>query len=122
VLNEVSPPSLHGLERGLAGLEPAERARVQVVPGPAGEASGVAEGADVVIVDPPRKGLEAALRDALRDRPPVRLLYVSCSRESLQEDVAAVTAAGSLRLTGLTAFNLMPFTDHVETVARLERT
>jgi 23S rRNA (uracil1939-C5)-methyltransferase len=94
---------------------------VQVVPGPAGQARDIGVGADVVVVDPPRKGLEATLREALRDQPPQRLLYVSCSRESLQEDVAALTAAGALRLTGLTAFNLMPFTDHVETVARLER-
>lgn len=121
VLNEVSAASLEGLERGLGDLQPGERARVQVVPGPAGQARDIGVGADVVVVDPPRKGLEATLREALRDQPPQRLLYVSCSRESLQEDVAALTAAGALRLTGLTAFNLMPFTDHVETVARLER-
>jgi 23S rRNA (uracil1939-C5)-methyltransferase len=120
VLNEVSPPSLQGLERGLADLEAADRARVRVVPGPAGDAHGIVEGADVVIVDPPRKGLEVALRDALRDHPPERLLYVSCSRESLQEDLAALIATGSLQLTGLKAFNLIPFTKHIETVARLE--
>ncbi len=122
VLNEVSPASLLGLERGLAELNPEERSRVKVVPGPAGDARGAAEGADVVIVDPPRKGLEGALRDALRDCPPERVFYVSCSHESLQQDLAALTSTHSLRLTGLTAFNLIPFTTHVETVARLERT
>jgi 23S rRNA (uracil1939-C5)-methyltransferase len=122
VLNEVSPASLQGLERGLADLDLAERSRVKVVPGPAGQACGIAAGADVVIVDPPRKGLEGALRDALRDHPPECLLYVSCSHESLQQDLAVLTSADSLRLTELTAFNLIPFTTHVETVARLERT
>jgi len=122
VLNEVSEASLQGLQRGLADLDMAERSRVKVVPGPAGQAYGIAEGADVVIVDPPRKGLERALRDALRDCPPERLLYVSCLHESLQQDLAALTSANSLRLTGLTAFNMIPFTTHVETVAQLERT
>lgn len=122
VLNEVSPASLQGLERGLADLTLEERLRVKVVPGSAGQACGSAEGADVVIVDPPRKGLEIALRDALRDNPPARLLYVSCSHESLQRDLTALTSTDSLRLRGLTAFNLIPFTTHVEAVARLERT
>jgi hypothetical protein len=31
-----------------------------------------------------------------------------------------LTSRGKLKLVGLTAFNLMPFTDHVETVARFE--
>lgn len=121
VLNEVSPASLEGLDRGVAGLEPTERSRVQVVPGPAGQVCGIAQGADVVLVDPPRKGLESALRMALRESPPQRVLYVSCSRESLREDLAILTATGSLKLTGLRAFNLIPFTEHVETVASLER-
>ena len=37
------------------------------------------------------------------------------------EDTARLTSGGKLRLSGLTAFNLMPFTEHVETVARFER-
>ncbi len=55
-------------------------------------------------------------------RPPERFLYVSCALESLRSDAARLTASGSLRLGALTAFNLMPFTEHVETVARFERT
>jgi hypothetical protein len=37
------------------------------------------------------------------------------------KDVAELLSGGRLRLAELTAFNLMPFTDHVETVASFQR-
>jgi 23S rRNA (uracil1939-C5)-methyltransferase len=81
----------------------------------------MADDVDVVIADPPRKGLDPELRSALVEAPPTRFLYVSCGLESFLADTASLTAAGKLRLTGLTAFNLLPYTDHVETVGRFER-
>jgi 23S rRNA (uracil1939-C5)-methyltransferase len=119
-MNEVSAPSLHGLALGLAALEPASRARISVLPGPAGAAHGAASGADVVIADPPRKGLDAELLASLRGHPPPRFYYVSCGLESFLADTDRLTAPGGLRLAALTAFNLLPFTEHVETVARFE--
>jgi len=116
-LNEVSPHSLAGLEMGLARLDASERARINVVPGTAGEASAAAPMADVVIADPPRKGLDARLLQQLLARPPERFIYVSCGLDSLLADTAALTAGAGLVLTELCAFNLMPFTGHVESVA-----
>jgi len=75
----------------------------------------------VVIADPPRKGLDPELTEYLSEHPPERFLYVSCGLESLLRDAARLTARGGLRLGALTAFNLMPFTEHVETVACFER-
>ena len=120
-MNEASPHSLHGMALGIAALDAADRAKVEVVPGPAGEAVNAASGAEVVIADPPRKGLDRGLLQHLGQQPPGLLLYVSCSLESLLDDAARLTSDGKLRLAGLTAFNLMPFTEHVETVARFER-
>ena len=119
--NEVSPQSLQGLALGIEGLEPAERRKVSVFPGPAASALEAASGSQVVIADPPRKGLDGELKAYLRERPPARLLYVSCGLASLLADIAQLTATGTMRLAELTAFNLMPFTGHVEMVARLER-
>jgi tRNA/tmRNA/rRNA uracil-C5-methylase (TrmA/RlmC/RlmD family) len=121
-LNEVSAHSLQGLALGLAGLDPAERARVEIAPGPAGAALQAAAGADVVIADPPRKGLDRELLEYLREQPPRQFVYVSCGLESFLEDTARLTAGGTLRLSSLRAFNLMPFTEHVETVACFECT
>jgi tRNA/tmRNA/rRNA uracil-C5-methylase (TrmA/RlmC/RlmD family) len=120
-MNEVSPPSLRGLALGLAALAPKERGKVTVVPGVAGEAAHAASGADVVIADPPRKGLDRALATRLIEEPPARFIYVSCGLASLLSDAALLTAGDRLRLVEITAFNLMPFTDHVETVACFER-
>ena len=120
-MNEVGEHSLRGLELGLAQLDPVERAKVSVIPGSAGAACLAASGSEVVIADPPRKGLDPELRQYLGSQPPERFLYVSCGLESLLNDVAQLTSRGRLRLTGLAAFNLMPFTGHVETVARFER-
>ena len=77
--------------------------------------------AGVVIVDPPRKGLDPELQSWLSDHAPERLLYVSCGLDSFLGDTAKLTSNGKLRLAALTAFNLMPYTDHVETVARFDR-
>jgi len=120
-MNEVSPHSLHGMALGIAALDAADRAKVELVPGSAGEAVHAASGADLVIADPPRRGLDRGLLEYLCRQPPKLFLYVSCGLESLVEDTARLTSGGKLRLTGLTAFNLMPFTEHVEVVGRFER-
>jgi len=120
-MNEVSPQSLQGLELGLAALPPEERGKVTMVPGPASDAAEAVSGADVVIADPPRKGLDRALAERLVDEPPGRFIYVSCGLDSFMSDAALLTASGQLRLAELTAFNLMPYTEHVETVACFDR-
>jgi 23S rRNA (uracil1939-C5)-methyltransferase len=120
-INELSPPSLRGLDLGLAALSPADRHRLTVVAGSAGAAHGAARGAQVVIADPPRKGLDAELTRELCEAPPERFIYVSCGLESFLRDAALLTAGGRLRLTALKAFNLVPFTEHVETVACFDR-
>src|ERR1700730_15323873 len=120
-MNAGSPHSLHGLELGLAQLDSVNRGKVSVVAGPAGASCLAAAGADVVIADPPRKGLDPQLTEYLSEQPPERLLYVSCGLESFLDDTAQLTARGKLRLEALTAFNLLPFTGHVETAARFAR-
>src|SRR5882757_9424227 len=105
-MNEVSPHSLQGLELGLAQLDPANRAKISVVPGPAGAARLAASGAQVVIADPPRKGLDSELTEYLGEHPPERFVYVSCGLESFLNDAASLTAHGKLRLGALAAFNL----------------
>ena len=120
-LNEVAPQSLLGLAQGLAALPGDARAKVTVVPGEAGAMHACAAGADVVIADPPRRGLDRGLRDALLRDPPRCFIYISCGLEAFLADTAQLTADGRLRLAGLQVFNLLPYTDHVETLARFER-
>jgi 23S rRNA (uracil1939-C5)-methyltransferase len=120
-LNEMGAQSLFGLQLGLAELAAPLRARVEVVPGAAHDAIHAALGCQVVIVDPPRRGLDLQLTQFLAAHPPELLIYVSCGLTSFLNDAAALLAGGRLRLAELTAFNLMPFTEHVETVACFQR-
>jgi 23S rRNA (uracil1939-C5)-methyltransferase len=120
-MNEISPHSLHGLDLGLAQLDPADREKITVVPGAAGAACSAAAGAQVVIADPPRKGLDPELTEHLSEHPPERFVYISCGLDSLLNDAARLISRGKLHLASLTAFNLLPFTEHVETVAGFER-
>ena len=73
---------------------------------------------DVVVVDPPRRGLGRPLAHAIADRGPSRLVYVACDPASLARDVAAMAERG-YTLAGLRAFDAFPMTHHVECVALL---
>jgi 23S rRNA (uracil1939-C5)-methyltransferase len=70
------------------------------------------------VVDPPRKGLEAGVRDALCKLGLSRIIYVSCFPPTLARDARAM--AGSYRLTSLTPVDMFPHTRHVECVAVFE--
>jgi 23S rRNA (uracil1939-C5)-methyltransferase len=121
VFNEVAKESLRGLSQGIAALPEADRARTEVLEGPASNAISRLRDGDVVIVDPPRKGLEAPVRDALRSSPPSRLVYVACGLSSFLEDAAALLATRAVALREVTVFDLFPHTEHVEIVARFDR-
>lgn len=110
-----------GLELGIAALPPADRRRTTVRPGPAADCLDAISGADVVIADPPRKGLDAVVLARLVAAPPARLVVVSCSLAAFLRETAALRASGRTVLRALAPFVLFPYTDHVETVALFER-
>jgi tRNA/tmRNA/rRNA uracil-C5-methylase (TrmA/RlmC/RlmD family) len=114
--NEIASDSLAGLAMGLAASPFRERARV--LAGPASEHLDAIDGADVVVVDPPRKGLDAALLARLVSQPPPRLVVVSCGLDAFLREAAALRTTIALR--ALVPFALFPFTEHVETVALFE--
>jgi tRNA/tmRNA/rRNA uracil-C5-methylase (TrmA/RlmC/RlmD family) len=76
-------------------------------------------GADLVVLDPPRKGAGAVVVESIIAARPRQVCYVACEPASLARDVANFIAGG-WALTGLRAFDLFPMTSHVECVALLE--
>ena len=80
------------------------------------EAKGVK--ADVVIVDPPRKGLNADTIEALSRMQPRRIVYVSCDPATLARDVKLLKDRG-YRLQNAMAADLFPRCAHVESVVTL---
>jgi tRNA/tmRNA/rRNA uracil-C5-methylase (TrmA/RlmC/RlmD family) len=75
---------------------------------------------DVIVADPPRKGLGRELVDALCARAPERVVHVACDPAALARDVALFAARG-YRLEKLRAFDAFPMTHHFECVALLVR-
>ncbi len=119
--NERSDGSIVGLRQGLRGLGVDAERRTRVSVSAAGDAVHWLRDADVVIADPPRKGLDGPLRTAVAERAPDRFVYVSCNLETFVADVGALVSRGSLELRALTAWAMFPFTHHVETAALLRR-
>lgn len=76
-------------------------------------------GFDALIVDPPRKGLEKPVLEAILESGPERLTYVSCNPNSLKRDVMAL--ASKYRIESLQPIDMMPHTRHIEIVAKLRR-
>jgi 23S rRNA (uracil1939-C5)-methyltransferase len=74
--------------------------------------------ADVVIVNPPRSGLDARVAATLQDAsaPPRGILYVSCNPATLARDLARLPR---YRIASLRSFDMFPQTAHVETVCEL---
>ena len=76
--------------------------------------------ADVIVVDPPRKGCEESLLQTIVDMQPEKVVYVSCDSATLARDVKFLRANG-YELKDVTPVDQFPHTVHVETVVLLQR-
>ena len=72
---------------------------------------------DMVILNPPRTGMDARVTADLSRLAPQRVVYISCDPATLARDLQRMDR---LRLASVQAFDLFPQTSHVETVAVLE--
>lgn len=76
--------------------------------------------AEVVVVDPPRKGCEQTVLDAIIAMQPQRMVYISCAPKTLARDLAYLARHG-LQTLEIQPVDLFPHTTHMECVARIER-
>lgn len=75
--------------------------------------------ADVVVVNPPRAGMDARVTAAIdRDARIRRVVYISCDPATLARDL---TRLPSWTVAAVLAFDMFPQTAHIETVVELER-
>ena len=77
--------------------------------------------ADVLVVDPPRKGLDERFIDAALEMQPERIVYVSCNPSTLARDLK-LFAEGGYTVEKAQPVDLFPQTIHIETVVSLKRT
>jgi 23S rRNA (uracil1939-C5)-methyltransferase len=75
---------------------------------------------DLVLLDPPRAGLEEGATDGILALRPQRITYVSCDPATLARDLSELFK-GQYTLGTVAAFDMFPQTHHVETVAFLHR-
>jgi len=75
---------------------------------------------DIVIVDPPRAGLEKRALEALLALAPTLFAYVSCDPSTLARDASRLIAGG-YRLVEVTPFDLFPQTYHIESISLFEK-
>lgn len=75
---------------------------------------------DIVLVDPPRAGLDKAVVDGILKLSPSLMAYVSCDPSTLARDTARLINGG-YRLKEVTPFDLFPQTFHIESISIFER-
>lgn len=76
--------------------------------------------AEVVVVDPPRKGCDEKLLNTIIDMGPKRVVYVSCDSATLARDLRILCNNG-YEVTKCRAVDQFPMSVHVETVVKLVR-
>ena len=84
------------------------------------KAAGHNEYADVIVVDPPRKGCEASLLQTILEMKPEKIVYVSCDSATMARDLK-ILCESEYELTKVRPVDQFPMTIHVETVAILTR-
>lgn len=75
---------------------------------------------DMVLVDPPRAGLEKQVVDGILKMNPQWIAYVSCDPSTLGRDAARLIRGG-YRLQDVMPFDLFPQTFHIESISVFER-
>jgi 23S rRNA (uracil1939-C5)-methyltransferase len=75
---------------------------------------------EVVLLDPPRTGLEKQIADALLVLKPENIAYVSCNPSTLARDSARLIAGG-YQLVRVTPFDLFPQTYSIESISLFEK-
>ena len=76
--------------------------------------------ADVIVVDPPRKGCEESLLRTMVDMKPKRIVYVSCDSATLARDVKWLGENG-YEMERVTVVDQFGMTVHCESIVLLQR-
>ena len=75
---------------------------------------------DVIVVDPPRKGVSIDVIEAMEEMSPEKIVYVSCDPATLARDVKLLSERG-YRLIHAEAVDLFPRCSHIESIICLTR-
>jgi len=113
---EANPAAAHDLEANVAGIRSVEVRTSEV----GRFLDRCKEKPDLVVLDPPRTGMEATALAKLARLSPSRITYVSCEPPTLARDLAVLLEKG-YDISEVHLFDLFPQTFHMEAVVRLRR-
>jgi 23S rRNA (uracil1939-C5)-methyltransferase len=82
--------------------------------------AGLSPSPDVIVVDPPRAGLQASVIEAIQASAATRLVYVSCDPSTLARDLRLLVGGG-FDLVEVQPLDMFPHTQHIECIATLDR-
>ena len=74
--------------------------------------------ADIILLNPPRKGCELSVLNAAVSCKPRSILYISCNPKSLSKDLSFLLTKGA-NIDRIQTFDLFPHTLHVETLVQI---
>ena len=72
----------------------------------------------IAVIDPPRKGCDAKVLEALKTAKPKKIIYISCNPATLARDLVALN--DTYNIVSIKPYDMFPQTKHVETVVVLE--
>lgn len=119
VEDAVKDARINARENGITNVEFIAGAAETVVPELYGESGGTFR-ADLVILDPPRKGCDEKLVQTVASMNPERIVYVSCDPATLARDCGRFSKLGYF-LSKARACDMFALTGGVETVALLNK-
>jgi 23S rRNA (uracil1939-C5)-methyltransferase len=108
----------HAVVDAELGAQQNHATRCRFVVGDAAAALAGLDAADVVVLNPPRRGCTPAVLQAVARLEPRLVAYVSCAPETLARDLGQLAALGLLTRS-VQPYDMLPQTPHVESLALL---
>lgn len=72
-----------------------------------------------IVLDPPRRGCDAKVIEAVKNSGADKILYISCNPSTLARDLNMLIANGNYSVSLIQPYDMFPQTKHVETLAIL---
>ncbi len=118
---EINPFSLECFDASKSKLAPNLQEKISMKISSSEDATALIPGKQVIIVDPPRKGIDTKVLEAFFiAEPGTQLIYLSCGPISFQKDVEKLMAHG-WKIENAEAYLFFPGTDHVEILCSLRK-
>ena len=73
----------------------------------------------ILLLDPPRTGVEKSLIEKILKKKPAKIIYISCGPDTLQRDLKLLSSL--YKVTKAQMFDLFPSTSHFESITFLEK-